>query len=378
MNILMVCHYGMYQNLQNSFVHAQAAAYAALGHRVRAIVPVAWGKRSSFDGKRFSSMARKLADGVEICAIRHFSLSNYGKRHFNASCAIAALRGQLPKLLQDFQPDVIHAHTLGFDSEIGAWLKRKLGIPLVVTTHGSDAAIPLEQGEGAYIQKWCSQADRIVAVSSALARKVRTCGTQTPVDVILNGFRVANITPGEKDPLAWVCVCNLLAQKQVDVTLRAFAQVHKRHPGSTLTVIGQGPERENLENLAKSLQITDAVRFLGQLPNAQVLQEMARAQFFVMPSVREGFGIVYLEAMASGCITVGTEGEGIADLIVSGENGFLVPPKQPQTIAQCILHCINGPQQAGNIAQRGREAALNLTWMRNAQCHIALFKEIIL
>ena len=96
-----------------------------------------------------------------------------------------------------------------------------------------------------------------------------------------------------------------------------------------------------------------------------------------MPSVNEGFGIVYLEAMASGCITVGTEGEGIADLIVSGKNGFLVPPDSPDAIVSVIEWCLEHPEEADAIAEQGRKDALDLTWEHNAEQYIELFERML-
>ncbi len=377
MNILAICHYGMYQDMQTSFVHAQTSAYAALGHRVRVIVPIAWGKRS-FDGKRFSPTLQKAeSDGVEVYALRHLSLSHYGQKRFNTITALAALKGQLNKILTDFQPDVIHAHTLGFDSEVGAWLKERLGVPLVVTTHGSDTSIPVEAGELSFLRDCCESADHIVAVSSFLGRKLSACGTQTPITTVLNGFRAENVREFiQKIPASLVQVCNLLRQKGTHLTLEAFAHIQQAHPDATLTVIGQGPERETLETQAASLGVSEAVHFLGQLPNHQAMAQMAKSQFFVMPSVREGFGIAYVEAMASGCITIGTEGEGISDLICHGENGFLVPPEDVGAIARIIEFCLSHPQTAQNIAERGRRDALQLTWQANAESYLALFRRL--
>ena len=96
-----------------------------------------------------------------------------------------------------------------------------------------------------------------------------------------------------------------------------------------------------------------------------------------MPSIPEGFGIAYLEAMASGCITIGTEGEGIADLIVSGKNGFLVPPDDPDSIVRVIEWCLEHPEEADIIAERGRKDALGLTWEYNAKQYINLFQELL-
>lgn len=378
MNILVVSRYGLYQSCESSFVHAQAQAYAALGHRVRVLILIPLGKKN-WEGKRlFAPLQRVERDGLELYLLRFLSLSNYGERGFNAASAARAIRNRLDAILDAFAPDVIHAHTLGFGSGIGACLKGKLGVPLVVTSHGSDASVPLEQGRGAELEPYCDKADAVVAVSSALAGKIRSCGTKVPISAILNGFLVQNLSPGEAERgFSLIQVGNLLRQKRFHITLQAFARLREVCPEAALTLIGQGPERDSLDAMCRELGISESVRFLGQVPNSQVLEEMSKSRFFVMPSVREGFGIVYLEAMASGCITIGTEGEGIADLIESGKNGFLVPADNPESITQTIEWCLEHTDEAAAIAEQGRQDALGLTWEKNAQQYIRLFKELI-
>ena len=85
-------------------------------------------------------------------------------------------------------------------------------------------------------------------------------------------------------------------------------------------MIGDGKERKTLEKIDKN------VKFLGSLPHDKVLEKMRENDIFVLPSVGETFGMVYLEAMASGCITVCTKGDGVDGIIKNGENGFLVEP----------------------------------------------------
>ena len=104
---------------------------------------------------------------------------------------------------------------------------------------------------------------------------------------------------------------------------------------------------------------------------------MAKAQFFCMPSVREGFGIVYLEAMASGCVTIGTEGEGIAALIVSGENGFLVPPDDVDAIVQIVDRCFRDESLMRRIADAGKATAMTMTWENNTKQYTKLFESLI-
>lgn len=374
MNILVVCHYGLYRDLSYSFVPSQIKAYAAGGHRVRAVVPIAVGKRD-WDGARFSGpLLRREGDGVELCPLRHLSLSNYGGGGFNVAQALRALEKNMDGILDGFVPDVIHANALGYDSSLGARLKERLGVPLVVTTHGSDTSVPVERGRAASLKPFCDQADAIVAVSSALAEKLRSCGSKTPVSVILNGFNLRALPERlEKSGVTIVQAGNFLEQKRFHVTIRSFARIRDARPEAKLILIGEGPKRRELENLCRELGLGNSVRFTGRIPNPDVLREMGKARFFVMPSVREGFGIVYLEAMASGCVTVGTEGEGVADLIRSGENGFLVPPDDPEAIVRTVEWCLDHPEEAAAIAERGRRDALELTWENNAAQYIRLF-----
>ena len=375
MNILVVCHYGMYRDLSSSFVHAQAKAYAALGHRVRVVVPIAIGKEN-WGGKRMSSpLQKREIDGVELFLLRYLSLSKYGEKRFNTASALRAVRSHLNALLDGFAPDVIHAHTLGFDSEIGAWLKGRLHVPLVVTTHGETVCEAWGRNP-VLLKTLANKADAVVSVSSMFQKQLLETHVNIKTPIILNGFHVESAHfQKDKLPLSIVQAGYLVARKKADVTIRALASLRKRHPGVTLDIVGSGSELSRFQALCNELDVTDAVRFHGFLPNSQTLQIMSASRFFVMPSVQEGFGIVYLEAMASGCVTIGTEGEGIADLIISGENGFLVPPDDPDAIVQTIEWCLGHPDKASAIAERGRRDALNLTWEKNAKQYTALFQE---
>ena len=376
MNILVVCHYGMYKRPESSFIHAQAREYVKMGQRVRVIIPVALGKSAWNQGKWKAKP--EIVDGVELFPVRYISLSRFGKKHFNSASAIWMINAHKRQLLAGFVPDVIHAHTIGFDNDIGAWLKKETLAPLVVTTHGSDTFVPNLKGELGRFKSSCDQADRLVAVSSLLQRTLEKSGTVTPILVILNGFQCENaVDRGEKKPLSFLQAGSLIPRKCVDITLHSFADIYRSDAKATLTIVGEGPEREKLEELAQQLGIQKAVRFLGQIPNRQLLCEMAAHQFFVMPSVREGFGIVYLEAMASSCITIGVQGEGISDFICHGKNGFLVPPYQPEAITGVVTWCRCHPEQATAIAQQGYRDACKMTWNENAGQYLKLFKELL-
>lgn len=377
MNILVVSRYGLYQSCESSFVHAQAQAYAALGHRVRVLILIPLGKKN-WDGKRLSAPLQRVErDGLELYLLRFLSLSNYGEKRFNDTCAIWAVRVYADRLLEGFTPDVIHAHALGLSSEVGAWLKSRLGVPLVVTSHGETVCHEKWQ-DRALLKRAAEKADAVVSVSSMLQRVLEESGASVPMRVVLNGFRSHCASAlRQKTPLSVLQVSGLISLKHVDDTIQAFAILQKQHPDAALTVIGDGPERQRLEDLCRSLSLQSAVRFTGYLPNSQVFQQMQDALFFVMPSFPEGFGIVYLEAMTCGCVTIGTENEGISDLIVHGKNGFLIPRNDPKAIVQVIEWCLEHPDEAAAIAERGRRDAQGLTWEKNAKQYTALFQELL-
>lgn len=378
MNILVIAHYGLQPKLSASFVYAQAKAYAELGHKVRMIIPIPFGKE--YKGHYFlPKMHYHTEENIELYYIRHLSISNYGRKWFNSFSAQMALQPYLKMLFHEFTPDIIHSHTLGFDCDLGVWLKEKLNCPLVVTAHGTDVFRPFNQGEKLLLKQNASQADKIVCVSNLLKNTLIKCSVpERDLHTILNGFQIQNAADIQnKRPYSIIQSGYLVPRKKADITIRALKLLSERYPDITMDIVGSGSEMERFQALAAELNLSDSISFHGFLPNADNLDLMAKSKFFVMPSINEGFGIVYLEAMANGCITIGTEGEGIADLIVHGKNGFLVPPDDPEAIVNVIDWCIAHPEEAAAIAECGRRDALALTWEKNACECIALFQELI-
>lgn len=378
MKILVVAHYQGDGSPTAIFIHDQMKAFVEAGHEVVAITPIGIGKQD-LDQRRFSGgLVKKTIDGIDHFFLRYLALSNFGEGWFNHNSAIMALKLHERQIFEGFQPDIIHAHTLGADSEIGFWLKRKMGCPLVVTTHGSDTFVPYGMGKKTALKRYADKADTVVCVSSLLRRTLEDCGVYTQMEVILNGFDIScRASETQKDPDSIVQVGYLVPRKKTDISIRALAMLREQGNSTHLTVIGSGTEMENLKKLRSDLHADEYISFTGKLPNKQVQERLAPATYFVMPSVREGFGIVYLEAMAANCIVIGTEGEGIADAIINGENGFLVPADDPEAIVRVIRSCMDDPQRAAVIAENGRKTAQGLTWPYNAAQYAALFEKLI-
>ena len=170
-----------------------------------------------------------------------------------------------------------------------------------------------------------------------------------------------------RNELGFIQVGSLIPSKRNNITIEAFAKITKDYPDARLTIIGEGPERDKLSRLCETLNIKEKVNFTGFLKHVEVLEEMRKNTYFIMPSAPEGLGIVYLEAMSEGCITIGTRGEGISDIIEDGNNGFLVSIDNVQDIYIKVKKCIEEEQLRVLISQNGKETSDALTWENNAE-----------
>lgn len=121
----------------------------------------------------------------------------------------------------------------------------------------------------------------------------------------------------------FITVANMIKRKNIDLVIKAFNKLVQIDKNIRLIIIGDGIEKNNLEELALELNLDNNVLFLGQLTRDEVFMELSKNDVFILPSINETFGIVYLEAMAKKCIPIGTINEGIDGIILDGVNGYL-------------------------------------------------------
>ena len=133
-------------------------------------------------------------------------------------------------------------------------------------------------------------------------------------------------------------VGTLIDRKNADKLLIALSKVKEPYQ---LTIIGEGYNKNKLIELCELLGIKENVQFLGRIKRESVFLEMEKHDFFVLPSVKETFGLVYLEAMAKGLIVIGMKGWGIDGVVVDGENGFLCKDDSQEKISQKVIQVLN-------------------------------------
>lgn len=153
----------------------------------------------------------------------------------------------------------------------------------------------------------------------------------------------------------------LVGRKGHESVIRAMPIVLRQVPDAIYAIVGRGPEYQRLKGLASELGLEEHVRFLGYLPDEELVVLYHACSVFIMPSDSrdasdvEGFGIVYLEAGACGCPAIGGRGGGVGEAIVDGETGLLVAADDGSEVAQAILTLLNDPARVRQMGSRAAE-----------------------
>lgn len=329
---------------------------------------------------------RARADAVESkipCRWkRHLSVpGNIGLSTAGASLAMS-LNSQIRKLRRERCIDLIHAHAALPCGDAAARLSRKWGVPFVVSVHGLD--VYSERQAGRAFGPWCRhiservyrEARAVICISEKVRQQLADVSANTTV--ICNGVDPLMFFPAPEPtpPHRILSVGNLIPSKGHAILLQAFAHVSTSIPDCELEIIGDGPERRDLERLATELEINSRVRFLGKQSRAEVAMAMRRCTFFALPSSYEGLGCVYLEAMACAKPAVACEGQGIEGIIQHGVNGLLVPAEAPKQLGMALGMLLNNGDLRNRIGKAARATILRRhSFEHQAEQLVDLYRE---
>jgi glycosyltransferase involved in cell wall biosynthesis len=254
----------------------------------------------------------------------------------------------LRALLRDWRPDLLHTQ-LDASNTIGTAcaLTLRTGRPRILMTLENDPAEHYGRWTRAGLRAVAARADAWLVVSESLRRSAspvlrharRVAVVEPGID--LDRFRPEAVPPEavsalrDGAPLVIGSVGRLSRQKGYDLLIEAMPALLAAHPEARVLIAGDGPERPALERRARELEVSHAVRLPGYVPDPRVVY--AALDIFVAPSRHEGFGIVFLEAMAMGVPVVGTRVVGARDAVHDGRTGLLAPAEDPAALAQHIL-----------------------------------------
>ncbi len=285
---------------------------------------------------------------------RKYGFSEYeteGVRVFELSLPLGLYRRALPMLRYLLikvykkavkacgQPDIIHAQFYSIGA-IAAVLKKRYKVPFVITEHSSKlntdlqniSQLDLNLAKSAY-----QCADKLIAVSHALAANLKNNfqveATVIPNIVDVSQFQYVERTP--KDDFTFISVGNLVKIKGFDQLLEAFAEAFKADNAVKLSIVGDGPELENLQNTVTRLNLNGKVSLLRTIGRNRIKSFYQEGDAFVLASHSETFGVVFIEAMATGLPVIATSCGGPND-IVTENAGYLIPVDDRQALVSAL------------------------------------------
>lgn len=304
---------------------------------------------------------------VEGRRLRSLSPSRLGESHFQVECsadrgittlrmkgwntlAQTAIGAKLwaalsERLVRTYvhrfgMPDVLHAHAALWAGRVAVRMARRLSRPSVITEHASKVLLgTLGRKERREVEYVYREADAVLAVSKALVAAVSALGGrlgQVVPNMVDFEFFTLPPVPRRRDPFTFLSVSNLVVGKRVDRLIRAFARASAICPGIRLVLVGSGSEAESLRHLAEKCGIAAQVEFTGGLPPHGVRERIWRANTLVLPSSVETFGVVLVEALATGIPVISTRCGGPEDVVEEGL-GLLVEPDDEAALANAMV-----------------------------------------
>ncbi len=273
---------------------------------------------------------------------------------------------RLTRRLRAFRPDVAHTHLLHADLH-GIPAARLAGVPVVITSRHNDDAFRVRPGIR-QVNRWLwGRVDAGIAISEAVARFTVDVEDAPPDRLVTIHYGLPPASPVGRETsradlraalglpaetLLAGTVCRLVEQKGLPYGLEAFARIAGRFPAAHLVLTGDGPLRGALEAQAAALGVAERTHFLGW--RAETAPIFAGLDLFLMPSLWEGFGLVLLEAMAQGVPVVGSAVSAIPEVVVDGETGLLVPPRDVAGLAEALAALLGDPARRAAMGAAGR------------------------
>ncbi|MFA6471064.1 MAG: glycosyltransferase family 4 protein [Candidatus Latescibacterota bacterium] len=266
--------------------------------------------------------------------------------------------------------DLIHAHN-AFPDGVAAVTVLSRQYPIVVTVHGSDVNVnAMNPSLRPEIVRSLNSSSRILAVSGSLKNTLEEIGVTAKIEIIPNGVNTSLFTPGEKkeacrklgfdpDCPRIIFIGNFLPVKGIEYLIGSFPAVLRSRPECELVLVGAKPggkDSRAYQNQIRELGIGQQVRICEKVTNCNLPDWIRASDVLVLPSISEGFGIVAVEALACGRPVVATRCGGPEEIVKEGL-GFIVPPRDPESLGDAIIKALDrrgilGPEQ---LAESARE-----------------------
>ena len=295
------------------------------------------------------------------------------------------------KLISKFSYDVINTHFVIPTGPVGDWLSGKAAVPNVLSVHGGDLYDPskwMSPHRHAFlrsdVRRLLRKADAVVGQSSNTVDNVhRFYDSDIDCECIPLGIvRNENKTSAPRsryglseDDVVLVTVGRLVARKALDQLISIVQQMNNDHVH--LVIVGSGPQEQSLKDTARDLGVLDKVHFLGQVDDDEKLEVLNMADVYASTSQHEGFGIVYLEAMAAGLPVLCYDYGGQTDFLQSGVTGYLVPLNDTNAFISSCQQLVENTDLREQIGEHNLKAVEDFYIDHCAKRYEQLYEKVI-
>ena len=318
-------------------------------------------------------------EGLPIEVLRPTDRSIFERARWKVSEAAGTLPRAVIEQLKRSRPALVHAH-FGVEASTASRIAQALDVPLLVTLHGYDVNIAREWWEtghaGRSMRRYPARLLELsrrsnvafLAVSEAIRERAIDYGIpEIKISVHYIGVDCARFRPTGR-PIAQrdrrvLFVGRLVEKKGCEYLIRAFARVQQAVPESSLIIVGDGALRESLTQEARALGVR--AEFRGECTGEQVQREFALARVFCLPSVTaangdaEGFGLVVLEAQASGVPVVTSARGGAVEGLADGRTGYAVRERDVDALTERLIELLINDDIATSFSEAGRRFAVD-------------------
>ncbi|WP_137147033.1 glycosyltransferase family 4 protein [Mycolicibacterium sp. CR10] len=347
-------------------VHHLATELVAAGHDV-----VVLSRRPTGTDPLSHPTTDEVAEGVRVIAAAedpHEFTFGTDMMAWVLAMGHAMVRAGL--VLNDWRPDVVHAHDW-LVAHPAIALAQFFDVPLVSTIHATEAGRHSGWVSGRVsrqvhgLESWLvRESDSLIACSASMRDEITTLfGPElAEISVIRNGIDTHGwpFAPRRphSGPAELLYFGRLEYEKGVHDAIAALPRIRRTHPGTTLTIAGDGTQLDFLRAEARRHKVLKATNFVGRVDHQELLRLLHRADAAVLPSHYEPFGIVALEAAAAGAPLVTSNAGGLGEAVIDGETGLSHPPNDVAALAAAVRMVLDSPAAA---QQRARAACERLT-----------------
>jgi len=304
---------------------------------------------------------------------------------------------QISKLLRTM--DVVHVHHPFLSGSLALHYCRPRRIPIVFTNHTrydlyAQAYLPVisdvvsAAAMEAYMPIFCRACDLVISPSPGMREILIRYGVNASIEVVPNGVDLKpfqeSVEPMAREKLGFqpedvvlAFVGRLGPEKNVPFLLRSFAGTAQAYQHVGLLLIGDGPERENLEDIVRRSEIQSRVHFTGLVPYDLIPRYLAAADAFVTASVTEVHPFTVIEAMAAGLPVLGIESPGIGDTIQDGKTGYLVSHEDLAAFTAKLVRLVVDHDSRRKMGEQAREAASAYAIERTTEMMLERYQRVI-